>query len=194
MAMALPGCAGARYLCAMAHVIPVNYLEDILPEYQGTPVGLLLEYHNLGRALGSTTPQLLIGMCMDSRNSLRMPHDFAFVLRTAGANMRDNEFRISYAIAVGRVRTIVLIAHTDCGMTRLRERREQFIAGLMEAAGWDKARAVRHFEEAAPKFGIRDAVDFVLQESERLRGIYPRITVVPLLYRVEDDLLYQLRA
>jgi carbonic anhydrase len=178
----------------MAEIIPVNFQSDILPEYRGTPVGLLLEYHNLGRAIGSVTvPQLLIGMCMDSRKSLRIPNDFAFVLRTAGANMRDNEFRISYAIAVGGVRTIVLIAHTDCGMARLAQRRDQFIHGLMEAAGWDEARATRHFENSAPKFGIRDEVDFVLGEAERLRAIYPRITVVPLLYKVEDDLLYQLR-
>jgi carbonic anhydrase len=178
----------------MAQIIPAHYREDILPEYRDTAVGLLLEYHNLGRAVASVaTPQLLIGMCMDSRKSLRIPNDFAFVLRTAGANMRDNEFRISYAIAVGGVRTIVLIAHTDCGMARLDERREQFIKGLTEAAGWEERRAVRHFEEAAPKFGIRDEVEFVLREAERLRGIYPRITVVPLLYRVEDDLLYQLR-
>jgi carbonic anhydrase len=178
----------------MAEIIPVNFQSDILPEYRGTPVGLLLEYHNLGRAIGSVTvPQLLIGMCMDSRKSLRIPNDFAFVLRTAGANMRDNEFRISYAIAVGGVRTIVLIAHTDCGMARLAQRRDQFIHGLMEAAGWDEARATRHFENSAPKFGIRDEVEFVLGEAERLRGIYPRIKVVPLLYKVEDDLLYQLR-
>ena len=178
----------------MAQIISVNYRDDILPEYRNTPVSLLLEFHNLGRAVGSaTTPQLLIGMCMDSRKSLRIPNDFAFVLRTAGANMRDNEFRISYAIAVGGVRTIVLIAHTDCGMARLTERREQFISGLMNAAGWDEDRATRHFEESAPKFGIRNEVEFVLREAERLRAIYPRITVVPLLYRVEDDLLYQLR-
>jgi carbonic anhydrase len=178
----------------MAQLIPVNYRDDILPEYRETPVGLLLEFHNLGRAVGSTTtPQLLIGMCMDSRKSLRIPNDFAFVLRTAGANMRDNEFRISYAIAVGGVRTIVLIAHTDCGMARLTERREQFISGLMNAAGWDEVRATRHFEESAPKFGIRNEVEFVLGEAKRLRGIYPRIAVAPLLYRVEDDLLYQLR-
>lgn len=178
----------------MAQIIPVTERDDILPEYRATPVGLLLEYHNLGRAIDSAvTPQLLIGMCMDSRKSLRIPNDFAFVLRTAGANMRDNEFRISYAIAVGGVRTIVLIAHTDCGMARLTERRDQFIKGLTEAAGWDHARAVKHFEDSAPKFGIRDEVDFVLREAERLRTIYPRITVVPLLYRVEDDLLYQLR-
>jgi hypothetical protein len=33
----------------------------------------------------------------------------------------------------------------------------------------------------------------VLKEAERLRGIYPRIQIAPLLYRVEDDLLYQLK-
>jgi carbonic anhydrase len=177
----------------MARIIPVNYRDDILREYQETPVGLLLEYHNLGRAIGSApAPQVLIGMCMDSRKSLRIPNDFAFVLRTAGANMRDNEFRISYAIAVGGVRTIVLIAHTDCGMARLGQRRDQFIRGLVDGAGWDEARAIRHFEDSAPKFGIRDEVEFVLREAERLRTIYPRIAVAPLLYRVEDDLLYQL--
>ena len=178
----------------MPAIIPVNFRDDILPEYRGTPVELLLEYHNLGRAIGSTpAPQLLIGMCMDSRKSLRIPNDFAFVLRTAGANMRDNEFRISYAIAVGGVRTIVLIAHTDCGMARLDASRERFVQGLMDAAGWEEARAVKHFEDSAPKFGMRDEVDFVLKEAARLRAIYPRIDVVPLLYRVEDDLLYQLK-
>lgn len=175
-------------------ITSVTQRDDIFPEYHGTPVELLLEYHNLGRATAaSPAPQMLIGMCMDSRKALRIPNDFAFVLRTAGANMRDNEFRISYAIAVGRVRTIVLLAHTDCGMARLAERREQFIRGLVDAAGWDEARAVKHFEDCAPKFGIRDEVDFVLHEAERLRAIYPRIAIVPLLYRVEDDLLYQLR-
>jgi carbonic anhydrase len=178
----------------MPRIIPVNYRDDILPEYRGTPVELLLEYHNLGRAVGTASaPQLLIGMCMDSRKSLRIPNDFAFVLRTAGANMRDNEFRISYAIAVGGVRTIVLIAHTDCGMARLDQNRERFVQGLVDAAGWDEARAAKHFADSAPKFGIRDEVDFVLNEAKRLRAIYPRIEIVPLLYRVEDDLLYQLK-
>ena len=176
----------------MTEILPVNYRSDILPEYQGTPAGLLLEYHNLDRALGSGPGrQLLIGMCMDSRKALRIPPDFAFVLRTAGANMRDNEFRISYAIAVGGVQTIVLIAHTDCGMAQLAKRHDQFIEGMVTNAGWDRARAERHFAESAPKFGIRDEVEFVVQEAARLRGIYPRIHVAPLLYRVDDDLLYQ---
>src|SRR6478735_7218532 len=140
----------------MTEIIAVNYRDDILPEYRDTPVGLLLEYHNLGRAIGaSASPQLLIGMCMDSRKSLRIPNDFAFVLRTAGANMRDNEFRISYAIAVGGIRVIVLIAHTDCGMAKLDQSRERFGQGLMDAAGWDQAPREKHSEDSAPKSGIR---------------------------------------
>jgi carbonic anhydrase len=178
----------------MTEIIPVNYRTDILPEYQDTPAGLLLEYHNLDRALGSGPGrQLLIGMCMDSRKALRIPPDFAYVLRTAGANMRDNEFRISFAIAVGGVRTLVLIAHTDCGMARVKYQHDEFVRGLVEHAGWDQQRAEKHFNDSAHKFGIDDEVDFVMQEAERLRRLYPKIRVVPLLYRVEDDLLYQLR-
>ena len=178
----------------MTQIIPVNYRADILPEYRDTPVGLLLEYHNLERALGSGPGrQLLIGMCMDSRKALRIPPDFAFVLRTAGANMRDNEFRISFAIAIGGVRTIVLIAHTDCGMARVARQHDAFVRGLVEYAGWDEARAEQHYAVSLPKFGIDDEIDFVMREAERLRGLYPKIHVVPLLYRVEDDLLYQLK-
>ena len=178
----------------MTQIIPVNYRSDILPEYRGTPTGLLLEYHNLERALGSGTGhQMLIGMCMDSRKSLRIPPDFAYVLRTAGANMRDNEFRISFAIAVGGIRTIVLIAHTDCGMTRVAGLHDEFVRGLTEHAGWDVERAEKHFAESVPKFAINDEIEFVMREAERLRGLYPKITIVPLLYRVENDLLYQLK-
>jgi carbonic anhydrase len=178
----------------MAEIIPVNYRNDILPEYRDTPVGLLLEYHNLGRATGtSSSAELLIGMCMDSRNMLRTPHGFAYILRTAGANMRDNEFRISYAISVLGIRTIALIAHTDCGMKRVASLHDEFVAGMVEHAGWDPERAEAMYAEGAPKFGISDEVEFVMAEADRLRTLYPRIRVAPLLYRVEDHLLYQLR-
>ena len=178
----------------MTQIIPVNYRTDILPEYQGTPAGLLLEYHNLDRALGSGPGrQLLIGMCMDSRKALRIPPDFAYVLRTAGANMRDNEFRISFAVAIGGVSTIVLIAHTDCGMARVARQHDEFVRGLVERAGWDEARAEEHFATNVKKFSISDEIGFVMREADRLRGLYPKVTVVPLLYRVEDDLLYQLK-
>lgn len=176
----------------MTQQLPVRRRSDILIDYRDTPVGRLLEYHNLGRKFDVEQPQLLIGMCMDSRKTLRIPPDFAFVLRTAGANLRDNEFRISYAIAIGGVRTLVLIAHTDCGMKRVAGLHDAFVDGLVEHAGWERERAEHLFAEGVPKFGITDEVAFVMQEAERLRALYPRLTVAPLLYRVEDDLLYQL--
>ena len=178
----------------MTEIVPVNGHADILPEYRGTVIGELLGYQNLQAPLDAPEPRrLLIGMCMDSRKALRLPPEFAFVLRTAGANLRDNEFRISYAIAVGGVRTIALIAHTDCGMKRVANQRDVFVQGLVDHAGWTAAQAEAMFAAGVPKFGISDEIDFVMREAERLRALYPKITVVPLLYRVEDDRLYQLR-
>ena len=180
------------YGLQMTNIVPVARQSDILAAYRESPVGRLLEYHNLGRPFEPEAPRLLIGMCMDSRKALRVPPDFAFVLRTAGANMRDNEFRISYAIAIGGVRTLVLIAHTDCGMTRVAGLHDEFVSGLVDNAGWTVADAERLYAEGVPKFGITDEVAFVMQEADRIQALYPRLVVAPLLYRVEDDLLYQL--
>ncbi|MBF8282511.1 MAG: carbonic anhydrase [Anaerolineales bacterium] len=46
----------------------------MFPEYRDTPIGLLMEYHNLNRPLDEyAQAQLLIGMCMDNRKHLRNP-------------------------------------------------------------------------------------------------------------------------
>jgi carbonic anhydrase len=58
----------------MYRLMPVSNVESIPPALRGTPVGLLLEYHNLGRPYDSyTQAQLLIGMCMDNRKHLCIP-------------------------------------------------------------------------------------------------------------------------
>ena len=177
----------------MHEIIPVRTADDILPECRGTPVEALLRYHNLGEALPETTatPKLLVGMCMDHRKDLVIPNEFAYVLRSAGGNMRDSSFEISYAIAVGGVSAIALLAHTHCGMEHVTAKRAPFIAGLVQRAGWDHAAATRHFEEMAPRYEIGDPLDFVVGEARRLRREYPGIFVVPLLYSVEDDRLAQ---
>ncbi|HWG85188.1 MAG TPA: carbonic anhydrase [Deinococcales bacterium] len=179
----------------MPEIVPVRTHEEIPPEYRDTPVGRLLEYHNLGRECEPhERAEIVLGMCMDNRTDLHLPRNFAFVLRTSGANMRHNEFRLSYAIAVGGVRHIALVAHTDCGMVNLESRHRQFVQGMMENAGWDEERAEEHFLTYAPEFGIDDEVGFVLAEAQRLNLRYPRVSVAPLLYRVEDKLLYALHA
>lgn len=175
-------------------LVPVSTVEDIFPQYRETPVGRLLEYHNLNRSFETyAKAELLVGMCMDNRKHLRIPDNFAFIIRTGGGNLRYSEFKVSYAIAVGGVSSIALIGHTHCGMVNLMARRDAFIHGLVENAGWDEEWAEEHFMHFAPMFEIGNEIDFVLSETKRLRLRYPKVRVAPLLYRVEDNLLYQLK-
>ena len=175
----------------MNRLLAINSKDDIPRQYQGTPVGLLLEYHNLARAYESyASAQLLIGMCMDNRKHLHIPDNFAFIIRTGGANLRYSEFKVSYAIAVGNVRAIALVGHNQCGMVNLIARKEQFIRGLVESAGWQPQAAEEHFYHFAPMFEIGNEIDFVLSEVKRLRLRYPNILIAPLLYKVEDNQIY----
>lgn len=175
----------------MNKLIAINSINDILPEYRETPIGLLLEYHNLNRPLDiCDTAQLLVGMCMDNRKHLRIPDNFAFIIRSGGANLRYSEFKVSYAIAVGQVSHIALLAHNHCGMVNLMARRDEFITGMIERAGWEWERAEEHFMHFSPMFEIGSETDFILSEAKRLRTRYPKITIAPLYYLVEDNKLY----
>lgn len=177
----------------MERLIKVTSSKDIDPQYLNTPVGRLLEYHNLHMQFDAyTKAQILVGMCMDNRTQLRIPDNFAYIIRAGGGNLRYSEFKVSYAIAVGGVRAIVLIAHNDCGMVNLFSRRSEFINGLVENAGWDREWAEEHFMHFAPMFEIGNEIDFVLSEAKRLMLRYPKILVAPLYYKTEDNLLYQI--
>jgi len=175
----------------MEKLITINSIDDILPAYRQTPIGLLLEYHNLNRPLETfDKAQLLVGMCMDNRKHLHMPDNFAFIIRSGGANLRYSEFKVSYAIAVGQVSHIALIGHNNCGMVNLISRKTEFINGLVTIAGWEKERAKEHFMHFAPMFEIGSETDFILSETKRLRLRYPKVIIAPLFYLVDDNKLY----
>jgi carbonic anhydrase len=127
---------------------------------------------------------------MDNRKYLRIPDNFAYIIRTGGANLRYSEFKVSYAIAVGGVKHIALIGHNHCGMVKLVSRKEEFILGMVNNAGWTKEQAAEYFESSAPKFEIIDAIDFIRSEVRWLRQKYPKVTVAPMFYLVEDNMLY----
>ena len=175
----------------MDRLISITKPDDIPPAYSDTPIGLLLKYHNLQSPLDPyQQAQLLIGMCMDNRKNLRIPDNFAYIIRAGGANLRYSEFKVSYAISIGGVRCISLIGHTQCGMVNLVSKRDAFINGLIENAGWDREWAEQHFMHFAPMFEIGNEVDFVSSEAKRLRLRYPKVLIAPMLYKVEDNLLY----
>lgn len=177
----------------MSQTVAVASIADILPAYRNTPIEWLLRYHNLAEPLpvSSGRAQLLVGMCMDDRKDLIIPNEFAYVIRAAGGNLRDHAFDISYAVAIGGVTTIALLGHTNCGMVRVRDKREAFIRGLVTRGGWDERHAAGHFDESVGVYEIDDAVEFVLEETRRLNKVYPAVLVAPLMYRVEDDKLLQ---
>ena len=178
----------------MPSLVPVNNLSDILPMYRGTPVERLLRYHNLGEPLPPNAghAELLVGMCMDNRKALRLPNKFAYVIRAAGSNLRGSEFEVSYAVGVARVSAIALLAHTDCGMAHVTEKREVFVRGLVEWGGCTAEDALRHFAKYATDYEIGDSVQFIVTEAARIQSYYPRVMVAPLLYAVEDDRLAQI--
>ncbi|MCX8009990.1 MAG: carbonic anhydrase [Ignavibacteria bacterium] len=175
----------------MERLISISSKENILSQYQNTPIGDLLEYHNLRSPFRNyTKAELLIGMCMDNRKRLNIPDNFAFIIRTGGANLRYSEFKVSFAIAIGGVKAITLIGHTNCGMVNLISKREQFVEGMMHNAGWTKEKAEEHFMNFAPMFEIENEIDFVAAEAKRLRTKYPSVLIAPMIYRTEDNLLY----
>lgn len=178
----------------MNQLISISKNEDIPPKYMNTPIGSLLQYHNLNREFETyTSARLLIGMCMDNRKHLHIPDNFSYIIRTGGANLRYSEFKVSYAIAVGGVKALALIGHTNCGMVNLAARKKLFIENLVINAGWEAEKAEEHFNQFAPMFEIGNEIDFVLSEVIRLRLKYPKILIAPLIYKVENNLLYVIK-
>ncbi len=175
----------------MYRLVHVTDMTEIPERFRDTPVSDLILYHNAQLAQKNyTQAELLIGMCMDSRKTLNIPENFAFIMRSGGANVRYSEFNISYAIGVGGIDYIALMGHTQCGMVNLTERKQQFIQGLCDHAGWSITQAEEHFMQYSPLFEIGDEIDFILSETKRLALRYPKVKVAPLLYKVEDNLLY----
>ncbi|MGQ8336370.1 hypothetical protein ACUNWD_07440 [Sunxiuqinia sp. A32] len=177
----------------MRRLIEVKSKADIFPEYKNTPIGLLLEYHNLNRTFCRyDSPQMLIGMCMDNRKSLWIPENFAFIIRSGGANLFYHEFQVSYAIGVGDVKHIALIGHNDCGMVQIHNRKDLFIEGLQKNAGWKQETAQMHFENLSPFFEIGDETEFLVSEAKRIQRRYPSIVVAPLYFNEETSKISQI--
>lgn len=178
----------------MSRLIDLNKSSDIPAAYRKTPIGLLIEYHNLNKPFDRyAQAQLLVGMCMDNRKHLHIPDNFAFIIRAGGANLRYSEFKVSYAIAVGGVSHIALIGHNHCGMVGLEKRKDLFIKGMIKHAGWTKKAAEEYFRDVSAFHEIGNEIDFVLSEVKRLRARFPKVKIAPMLYRVEENRLHLLR-
>lgn len=172
-------------------LIKVVKKEHIPKQYLGTAVEMLVGYQNMDyRHREYINAEILVGMCMDNRKMLHLPENFAFIVRTAGANLRYSDFKVAFAVGVGGISSIAIIGHNDCGMANLMQKKDVFIKGIMDRAGWDFKKAEEHFMSFAPFFEIENEEEFILSEAKRVREKFPKITVAPMIYRLEDNLLY----
>lgn len=164
---------------------------DIPEDIKYSPFGELIRYQNLGETFKThNIAQMLVAMCMDNRKQLRIPENFAYIIRTGGANLRRNEFKVAYAIAVGGVKHVALIAHDNCGMVNLSNRRQQFVDGLETLASWSAQDAGQFFDSNVPFFEIGDEIEFAFTEAERLGKAFSGVKFLPLYYTLNDNMLH----
>ncbi len=178
---------------ATERLLKVHQADDIFPAWCGTPVEDFLQYHNLrANQREYERAELLICACMDFRVSFTIPDKFAFIIRTPGANLIDNQFGLAAALTLADVRAVALVAHTDCAMTKVRESEERIVSGLIES-GWDKNTAQKFYAEQADAHALTDPTDFAREQCRALRKKYNNVLFAPLLYDVTDGTLWQVK-
>jgi carbonic anhydrase len=137
----------------------------------------------------SEDPDLVIGMCIDYRKSLSLPQNCAYVIRRTGANMAGSEFSLALALSTG-IEYMALIAHNHCVMSDPHVKRGAFVSALTGKHGWSDDQALSFFDEHASSREIDDAIDFSIKEARRLSNLFRGLKVVPMLFMLEDNLVY----
>jgi SulP family sulfate permease len=166
--------------------------ESQIPEcLRETPIYSLLKSQNLLQVdeTPSDKADLIIGMCIDFRKQLHLPKNCAYVIRRAGANMKDCEFELALALSAG-IEYMALITHNKCLMSNPYTEERSVLETLSTRCGWKEDRARSFFYEQSTARGISDPVQFVLSESDRISALFKGLKVIPLLYSVDDDKLY----
>ncbi len=158
-----------------------------------TPINALLKSQNLLEVdeTPSERADLIIGMCIDFRKQLHLPKNCAYIIRNAGANMKDSEFGLALAVSSG-INYMALITHNKCLMSDPFAQ-QQNVLDALDTCGWSADRSRTFFDEQATARGISDPVQFALTEAERLETMFSGLNVVPLLYCVDDDRLYLIK-
>ncbi len=158
---------------------------NIPARWHGTPIENFIQAQNFGYPLfPHPEPQVLISTCIEFRYSLPVPNNYAYVIRTAGGRLIGSEFAVGYVLARG-VKNILLVAHNDCGMTKIAHHKEAMIEAYV-AQGWSRAAAEGFIQSHAPRYAIKDELDALEQEYHRLKKIFTSVHVAPLFLYLSD--------
>jgi len=150
------------------------------------PIHILLQSHNEGAIFPPFhRPALAVVTCMDYRIHLHMPENFAFVLRTGGANPDPVEPYLAFVVARMGIEAIALIGHTDCAM----QYPDPYVLNHLPAT----ESCIRQYRAQVAALAIGEVEHFTRRQARKLTARLG-LPVVPLLYRVEDHRLVVLDA
>ena len=165
----------------------------VLPEYRGTPIESLLLAQNLGQPFETPEqPCLVVATCIDPRINLQMPPGTAFVIRTAGVNLKgEGLFQLPFLTSVMGISHVALIAHDDCATVVLRSKRQAFVDGQTANTGSEAGVAEALFDQHADFWHVPDEVAVLKTHAQEARDLCGDVVVAPLYYRVKDHRLLQ---
>lgn len=167
----------------------VNFSTDIPKRWQNTPVEKMILAHNFDRGVETSgMPELMLVTCIDYRIMPKIPERFAYVLRRAAGSLAGLEFNLSYALAKG-VKHLVILAHNDCGMTRVPEHREPILNALLEQ-GWEKQDAENFIDQHAGNYAIPGELEALESEYDRICQMFKNLEVAPLFVSLAENHIY----
>lgn len=162
---------------------------DIPQRWHNTPIERLIQAQNFGYPLHAAgRPEVLIVSCMEFRYALPVPAGYAYVIRTPGGRLIGSELAVAYVLTKG-VKNILLIAHNDCGMTHLVEKKDEMIQAFI-GQGWQPEAARQFVEESTAKLAVRNELEALEQEYHRLKGLFKNVHVAPLFLTLSDKRVY----
>jgi hypothetical protein len=164
--------------------------DDIPDLWRNTPIEQFILSQNFGYPIAQFdgSPQLLIATCIEFRYALPVPRMYAYVIRRAGGRIVGSEFSLTYALSRG-VKNVILIGHNDCGMTKVSEHAPAMIEALVDQ-GWNETRAAEFVERHAWRYKVKDELDSLQREYQRLRKIFKNLVIAPLFVSLADTKLH----
>lgn len=167
----------------------IDSVDDIPENWRDSPIAALIASHNFGETIEVTgEPRLLISTCIEYRYVPAVPTSYAYIIRRASGRLLGSEFSLVYALSKG-VKHVVLIAHNDCGMTKVSAHRPAMIATLVEQ-GWDPERADEFVNMHAGRYHIEDEVDSLKREFYRLKRLFRNVEIAPLFVSLSSQRLH----
>lgn len=171
------------------NLVALSTVFDIPVEWRTTPIEQFIKAQNMDYTIApEPRAKVMMSACMECRYSIPIPSNFAYVVRTPGGRLTGTELAIGYAISRG-VENLILVAHNDCGMTKLTKFKADIINTLVDQ-GWDETKAIEFVETEQKKLSIENELETLRDEYVRLKNLFKKITIAPLFLILAEQKVY----